>query len=123
MSTATNVVPMPSVPALPGSTSIDFRSVLGIQVGRDTANNFAASLNGLAVKTWDGRYVVPTPDRKGGQVVATELQDVTGLTLPVDPFVFRVPVPTVEPGNLIVMSDTPFHVLSVEAILKDSKHI
>jgi hypothetical protein len=94
----------------------DLKSIVGVQIGRDKTNNFVASFNGLAVRTWDGRYVVPTLDANH----ETQLLDVTCLTLPIDPFAFRVPVSVVHPGDLIVTSDSPFSVLFVETASEGS---
>src|SRR5262245_55555977 len=87
---------------LPGSINL-----FGLQIGRDTSGQFALSLDGLAVLTPAGRYVLKDPDRN-------RLVDVSPLILTgIDPWVFRIPAERVEPGDLIVTSDTPFSTLYV----------
>jgi hypothetical protein len=85
-----------------------FQQLLGcIQIGKDTTNNFAWSLSGLAILRADGTYVAKDEDGEG-------LLDVTPLILAgVAPCVFRLPVETVGRGDLIVTSDCPFSVLFV----------
>jgi hypothetical protein len=76
-----------------------------VQIGNDVTGVFAMSLYGLAVIRPDSRLVV---HREG------DLLDVTAFLLPgVDPGVFRIPVPEVFPGELIVTSDSPLSLLYV----------
>jgi hypothetical protein len=100
-------------------TCFDQRWVLGAQVGKDESSNFALSFNGLAVRTPDNRFVVPQLSDDG----AVKLIDVTCLTIAADPYVFRIPVSVddVEPGHLLVRSDSPFSLLFVEKNLGGSR--
>jgi len=85
----------------PSSTcSLSLSSLFGIQIGADTSNNFALSINGLAVQTPDGRFVA----REGDE---DRLIDVTPLILPINPCVYRLPSTEVKRGDLIVTSDPP----------------
>ena len=89
--------PQPSLPNL--------GSILGIQIGMDNSGNFALSLNGLAIRRPDGRFVT---------MVRDQLLDVTLFTLSgINPMVFRVPVPSVSRNDLIIISDFPFRPLYV----------
>jgi hypothetical protein len=88
----------PAVPQLPFGLSIS--SLFPIQLGMDTSNNFALSLSGLAVRTPDGRFVTKERHRD-------RLLDVTALTVPVNPYVYRLPVTRIHPGDLIVTADPP----------------
>jgi hypothetical protein len=81
--------------------------MLGVRIGKDDTNLFAASLSELAVKSGD-RWIVPQPIKDpNGNVTGTNLQDVTCLTLPCDPRVYRFPVTTVSPGQLILTEESP----------------
>jgi len=97
---------------------LDQRWVLGPQIGKDTSANFALSFDGLAIRTLDNRFVVPQLD--AGRV---KLIDVTCLTIAADPLVFRVPVTidAVQPGDILVRSDSPFSLLVVETPPADNR--
>jgi len=100
---ATNVV------RLQDTNPISGQSVFGIQLGKDVSNNFTLTIAGLAVRV-DGRLYAF--DKTPG--VSQPLQDVTGLELSLGtPSVYRLPVTTLNPGDLIVTSDSPFEVLFV----------
>jgi hypothetical protein len=97
--------------ASPGpSSGTDFvlQQLLGpVQFGWDASNNFARTLNGLAILRPDGRYIARDEEQQG-------LLDVTPLILTgVPPYVLRLPVSSVDAGDLIVVSDCPFSVLYV----------
>jgi hypothetical protein len=84
----------------PAPLSVGLSSFLSVQVGSDTSNNFALSVNGLAVRTPSGRFV--TKERSQNRLI-----DVTPLILPVNPYVYRLPCVAVEPGDLVVTADPP----------------
>lgn len=79
-----------------------FSLLFGVQIGNDTSNNFALSINGLAVRTPCGRYVAKERHHD-------RLMDVTALLLPMNPMVVRMPVKPsqVRSGDVIVTSDPP----------------
>jgi hypothetical protein len=96
-------------PSQPTSGSLPLQSLLfGIQIGLDTSNNFALSVDphgfeiGLAVQTPGGRFL--TMDRRRCRLV-----DVTALVVPVNPWVYRIPIrpKDVKPTNLLVTGDPP----------------
>jgi hypothetical protein len=92
-----------TTPPQAGIGSLTLQSLLfGVQIGLDTSSNFAYTVYGLAVRTANGRFVIKEHDRE-------RLIDVTALTLPVNPLVYRVPVrhDCLEQGDLIVTSDPP----------------
>jgi len=82
--------------------------LFGIQIGLDTTNNFALSVDPddfevrLAVKTPNGRYV--TKERKRERLI-----DVTAFISNANPFACRLPVEwdEVHEGDLIVTADPP----------------
>lgn len=76
-----------------------------VQIGADTSGLFAMSPYGLAVVRPDGRAVV---HREGS------LLDVSAFLLPgFSPGAFRIPVPEIEPGELVITSDNPRSLLYV----------
>jgi hypothetical protein len=98
--TASASQPVPVSSAGPIATD----PLLGVQIGPDTSGNFALSISGLAVRRSDGRFVARPPG-------SNRLVDVTALLLPgIDPMVYRLPVRTARPGDLIVISDDPLTV-------------
>ena len=90
------------------SSSMDLSSLLGIRIGQDTSGNFALTPAGLAVLGRDNRYY--TMQYLGGR---PRLVDVSALILPGDPGAYRMPVPALETGDLIVISDSPFQAMFV----------
>lgn len=112
MTPATNVVPFRD------PCSIDIDCIFGVDIGRDCTGNFALGANGgLAVRTPDDKFVVPSIDAFGN----LSILDSTCLLLTgVDPCVFRLPVLAVEPGDLIVTSDSPFSALLVVDVGQES---
>src|SRR5580700_11075978 len=93
--------------------SLDIQSLIGIGLGKDTSNAFAMSAFGLAVRRPDGRYVAKDPAGDGWVD--------TVATFNFDPYVFRIPVSTIEKGNLVVNMDSPLDVMYVLETPKDSE--
>jgi hypothetical protein len=113
MTPAMSTTGVNNVVTMPTTSDSGLQCLLGVNIGRDTTKLFAASLNGLAIKSGD-RWVVPQLAKDG---TGTNLLDVTCLTLQCDPQVYRVPVPTVAPGNLILTQDHPMpYVFFVESV-------
>jgi hypothetical protein len=86
---------------------MDLTSLLGgISIGRDTSGNFKPSIKGLAVRTPDGKYLVPDGDHT---------LDVTDLTLDnADSYVYRLPVQHATRGDLIITSENPLAVFLIQ---------
>jgi len=84
----------------------------GASIGKDVSGNFKVSLKGLAVRaTPEGKFVTKDGDH---------FLDVTDLTLDgTERFIYRLPVPSVEPGDVVVMSDTPFATMFVQHVAED----
>jgi hypothetical protein len=103
---ATNVIPLRE------AGSFDTDCIFGVEIGRDRSNNFAVGIspNGLslAVRTANSKFVVPYLEDNIARLI-----DVTCLTVGIDPFVIRLPVQEVFPGDLVVTSDSPFSALFV----------
>jgi hypothetical protein len=82
--------------------------LFGIQIGLDTSNNFALSVDphsveiGLAVRTPSGRFL--RMERRHDRLI-----DVTSLVVAVNPWAYRLPVPPedVRSGDLIITADPP----------------
>jgi hypothetical protein len=91
----------------------DLRWMFGAQIGKDTTSNFTLSLNGLAVRTVDNKFVVPVLENDTASLI-----DVTCMTIGIDPYVWRIPVAfeSIERGHLLVRSDSPFSLLYVEEV-------
>jgi hypothetical protein len=93
---------------------MNLNSILnGVSIGKDTSGNFKLSLEGLAVRTSDGKFLAVKKDR---------LLDVSELTLDgADGFVYRLPVQKrdVERGDLIITSENPFSVVFVDGVEND----
>jgi hypothetical protein len=94
--------------AQPAAGSTDLSSLLGVRIGQDVSGNFALTPAGLAVLGRDGRYFALDSLAEGPQ-----LMDVTSLVVPGDAGVYRLPVPEVHTGDLIVISDSPFQSMFV----------
>jgi hypothetical protein len=92
----------------PQQTGADLSSLLGLRIGKDTTGNFVLTAAGLAVMGRDGRYF--SAEFYEGR---PRLLDVTAMVLPVDPGVFRLPVRSVNRGDLILISDSPFTAMFV----------
>src|SRR5579859_574122 len=101
----------PNIVPFQDPTFLDLQWMFGAQIGKDTSSNFALSLEGLAVRTIDNRFVVPVLEGASANLI-----DVTGLTIGIDPYVFRIPIAfeNVRPGHLLVRSDSPFSTVFVE---------
>lgn len=82
----------------------------GVSIGKETSGNIKPSIRGLAVKVADGKYVARDGDG---------FLDVGGFVFDGgDKYVYRLPVneQQVEPGDLLVMSDSPFQTLFVKSV-------
>ena len=87
----------------------------GAAIGKDMSGNFKLSFKGLAVRTGDHNYVA----KDGGHLI-----DVTDLTLDgTESFVYRLPVQSVECGDVIIMSETPFKVMFVQEVHEDGQKL
>ncbi len=91
-------------------TCFDQRWMFGAQIGKDTTNNFAFSMSGLAIRTADNRFVAPQMVGKNAKMT-----DVTCLTIGMDPMVYRLPVRLndIDAGDLLIRSDSPFQLVFV----------
>jgi hypothetical protein len=89
-------------------SSFTLSSLLGLRIGQDTTGNFALTPAGLAVLGRDSRYY--SFESYGERA---RLLDVTSLILPINPGVYRIPALEVRPGDLILISDSPFSALFV----------
>jgi hypothetical protein len=90
---------------------MDLKSIFGgVSIGRDTSGNVKPSIKGLAVKVADGTFVARDGDG---------FLDVGGFVFDGgEKYVYRLPVSEqqVEPGDLLIMSDSPFQALFVKAM-------
>lgn len=112
----TSMIENPNIiPFQDPTACFDLRWMFGAQIGKDTTSNFTWSFNGLAVRTVDNRFVVPSleDDR-----APAKLTDVTCLTIAIDPCVWRIPVAfeSIKRGQLLVRSDSPFSLVFVERV-------
>src|SRR5262245_23218677 len=106
----TNMIENPNIVPFQDPSCFDVRWLFGAQIGKDTTSNFTWSLEGLAIKTVDNRFVHPVVEGKTANLI-----DVTCLTIGIDPYVWRIPVEfeSVQRGQLLVRSDSPFSLLFV----------
>jgi hypothetical protein len=106
---------------VPDPTCFDVPWIFGAQIGKDTTANFALSFNGLALKTLDNRWVVPSFEEGRANLIDVTCLIITGI----DPYVFRIPVTLegVEPGDLLVRSDSPFALAFVEEVDVEARRI
>jgi len=90
---------------------MDLKSMFGgVSIGREMSGNIKPSIKGLAVKVADGKFVA----RDGNGFF-----DVGGFVFDRgDKYVYRLPVNEgqVQAGDLLIMSDSPFQALFVEAV-------
>jgi hypothetical protein len=90
---------------------MDMKSIFGgVSIGKETSGNIKPSVKGLAVRVGDGSFMARQGDG---------LFDVGGFVFDGgERFVFRVPVSAqqIEPGDLLILSDTPFRALFVRAV-------
>jgi hypothetical protein len=86
--------------------------LLGVPIGPDTSGSFAMSVNGLAIQRSDGRWVAKPPGEE-------RLFDVTDFLIPgINPMACFVPVESLAPGHITVVSTNPLtvrHVVKVRA--------
>lgn len=80
----------------------------GINIGKDITGNFRQSLKGLAVRRPDDKFV--TLDGNSPIEVSDFTFDGT------EQYVYRLPIPKVKPGDLIVTSENPFNALFVRQV-------
>jgi hypothetical protein len=86
-------------PSVPTATTAP--PLLGVPIGPDTSGSFAMSVNGLAIQRSDGRWVAKPPGEE-------RLFDVTDFLIPgVDPMACFVPVESLAPGDITVVSTDP----------------
>ena len=91
---------------------MDTKAIFGrVRIGKDTSGNFKLSFKGLAVRTEDGKFFAKDGDH---------MLDVSDLTLDgAEGYIYRLPVQSVKPGDLIITSENPFDVLFVQAVGED----
>jgi hypothetical protein len=86
--------------------------LFGLKLGSDMSDHFALTSKGLAIRGRGGRLYRLGKDKD------SPLEDVTPFEVRLPkPYAFRIPITKINPGSVIVTSDSPFAALFVVKVL------